>query len=248
MHRPLPAPLALVLLVGFTANSSAQDDAYVIIDRAIAALGGEARLAQYQARQNKTRGTLVAFGGIPFTQEVFYQSPGQIKEVLRAEANGKSSTVVSALDGDRGWVQIDGQLRPLDERMLAELKETAHLRLICRCTVLKDKAYQLTPLGEFPIDSRPALGIKVAARGYRDVNLYFDKEYGLLVKTERRALHVPTGRFVREEAYYKDWKAIDGIVTPTRVAVYHDGRKFMQAEAYDIQYREKIAAAVFAKP
>ena len=132
--------------------------------------------------------------------------------------------------------------------MLAELKEAAHLRLVCRCTVLRDRAYQLTPLGEFPVDDRPAIGIKVSTRGHRDVQLYFDKEYGLLVKTERVTLDVQTGRPVREEAYYRDWKAIDGLVTPTQVVAYRDGKRYMEAEAYDIRYLERIDDAAFAKP
>src|SRR5881398_1576564 len=160
MRRLLTVSLLPCLLLGPARPAAAQDEARAVIDKAVAALGGEARLARYKARQNKTRGRLHFLGGAPFAQEVFYQSPGQIKEVLHAEANGKQTTIVTALDGDKGWVQAEGTVRPLDDRVLAELKEAAHWRLVCRCTVLRDRAYQLTPLGEFPVDDRPAIGIK----------------------------------------------------------------------------------------
>src|SRR5262249_7728623 len=150
--------------------------------------------------------------------------PAQMREALHAGAGGKQAAVVTALNGDKGWVQAEGKVQPLDGRTLAELKETAHLRLVCRCTVLKDKAYQLATTGEFPVDGRTAVGVRVSAHGHRDVQLYFDKEYGLLVKTERVTLNARDGKPVKEEAYYKGWQAVDGIVTPTRVAVYHDGQ------------------------
>lgn len=248
MRRLLIVCALLMSLLGSPNRSWAQDDARAIIDKAINALGGEARLARYKARQNKTRGLLHSLGGVPFTQEVFYQSPNQIKEVLRAGAEGKEVTITTALNGDKGWMQADGPAQPLNERVLAELKETAHLRLVCRCTVLKDRAYQLSLLGDFPIDNRPTVGIRVSTRGYRELQLYFDKELGLLVKTERLGLNPQTGKPFREEAYYKDWKAIEGIVTPTRVVVYHDGQRFMEAEAYDIRYLEKLDDRMFAKP
>lgn len=246
MRRFLFASLPLCLLLGWAGRGAAQADPSAVIDKAVTALGGEARLNRYKAKHNKTRGTLHALGGVPFSQEVFYQSPGQMKETLRAGGDGQSVTLVTALNGDQGWSEVDGSPRPLDARTLAELKETAHLRLVCRCTVLKDKAYLLTPIGEFPIDGRATIGVRVSAAGHRDIQLYFDREFGLLVKTERTTANPRTGKAVREEAYYKDWKDIDGIVTPTRVVVYQDGKRFMEAESYDIRYLEKMDDAVFA--
>jgi len=248
MRRLLIVALPVFLVPVSAGPVQAQGEAQAVVDKAIAALGGEARLARYKARENKTRGIVHFLGGAPFSQEVFYQSPSQIKEVLHAGPSDKQATIVTTLNGDQGWMQIDGVIQPLNDRVLGELKETAHLRLVCRCLVLKDKASQLTLLGDFPIDDRAAVGVRVSTRGYRDIQLYFDKEYGLLVKTERTALNAQNGKPFREESYYKDWKAIDGLVTPTRVVVYRDDKRFMEAEAYDIRYLEKIDERVFAKP
>ena len=46
---------------------------------------------------------------------------------------------------------------------------------------LTDKTYPLTGAGEAKVNDRPAVGVKVTARGHRDVTLYFDKESGLLL-------------------------------------------------------------------
>lgn len=249
MYRSLPSLVALGLLPLFAARGHAQTDVGAVIEKAIRAHGGEAKLTKYRARQNKARGILHFLGGVPFTQEVFYQVPGQIKEVLQAEAGGKKAAIVTALNGNQGWMQAEGgRVQSLDDRMLAELKETAHLRMICRCTTLRDKDYQLTPLTDDFVDSRPVAGVRVSSRGHRDVSLFFDKEYGLLVKSERLVLNVQTNQQSKEEVYYTAWQEVDGIVTPTRVKVYRDGKRFMEAEAYEIRYLDKVPDRVFAKP
>src|SRR5437016_4035413 len=58
--------------------------------------------------------------------------------------------------------------------------------------LLKEKAYTLSTLDEIKVDGKPAVGVKVSAKGHRDIELYFDKESHLPVKTVRFSIDPET--------------------------------------------------------
>ena len=85
-------------------------------------------------------------------------------------------------------------------------------------------------------------------RRERDINLYFDKDKHRLVKAECQAIDPITKKEVNREEFYSGHKAVDGIMTPRRLIVHHDGALFMEVELSDVRYRERHEAGVFAKP
>lgn len=244
------APAALIIAIFVLNLAHAQDDPRAIVERAMKAAGGEANLTRFKARHNKVKGT-VQFEGqkpIPFTQEVHYQAPNQIKETMSANVEGVTRIFVTILNGDKASIQVDGKAQEVSEKLLAELKESAHLAQVSRFIGLKDKPYELTALPEAQVNGKPAVGVKIAAKGQRDLQFYFDKDSGLLVKTERKVLDVRTDQLVTEESIFSGWKEMDGLQTPMRLVVNRNGKKFMEAEATEVRHLEKLEDAVFAKP
>src|SRR5438445_204089 len=70
-------------------------------------------------------------------------------------------------------------------RELAETKTNyLYLSWIRTLVPLKDKAFKLSPGGELKAGDRAAVCLLVSREGYRDALLCFDKETGLLVKSE----------------------------------------------------------------
>jgi hypothetical protein len=128
------------------------------------------------------------------------------------------------------------------------MREGAHLALLVRLIELRRPDNQLSYLGECTVAGRMAFGIKVAANGFRDVHLYFDKEYGLLVKAERPVLDLRTRYLLTEEAFYGNWKTVDGLVTPTKVTVFRDGKKFSEVEITQVRFLERLDGKVFTEP
>src|SRR5206468_2395540 len=156
----------------------AQDEARALLDKAIKANGGEEALRKYKAGQFKGKGTLEIAGGLAITQEATYLLPDKFKEVVDFEINGQKINVVSVFDGTKFSLKINGQEMKIDDKILSELKELSHLIQVSRLVVLKDKAYELTPLGEAKVEGKAALGLRVVRQGYKDISLYFDKESG----------------------------------------------------------------------
>jgi hypothetical protein len=155
---------------------------------------------------------------------------------------------VEVIDGDKGWISIHGKAAEADADGLARMKQQVYLsRVIWLTPLLKDKEFELTTLKETKVNDRPALGVKVASKGQKDVSLYFDKESGLLIK-----LDYPTknnlGRDVTQEDHFSNFAEMGGVKLPKKSIAFQDGKKLMELEVTEAQFPESIPAREFAKP
>jgi len=114
--------------------------------------------------------------------------------------------------------------------------------------VLKDKKYEVTLFGEAKVEEKPAVGVRVSAKGQKDITLFFDTKTGLLAKIEHRTVEAGTGAEVNEERIILEYgKDKDGIPIPKKVLVKHDGKTFIEAESTEFAYVEKIDDSEFKK-
>jgi hypothetical protein len=241
--------LALGLLAGSVNRVRADDDLRAIIDKAIKAHGGEARLNKFNAGTTKTKGTLYVMGiKAPFTQEAWVQLPSQVKSVMELEVMGQKVTVTTVFTDKKGWYNVAGQTKEMDDKTLEAAKDEMYVARVLRLTHLKDKAYDLSPLGETKVGGQAAVGVRVASKGHRDVNIFFDKATGLVAKVEHRAVDPMSGKEFTEERLPSDYHDVDGLKSPKRVIVNRDGEKFMEADEIEAKNVEKFDDSVFAKP
>lgn len=240
--------LLLVLVAfGFPAGRSfAQGTPKDLIEKSIQAHGGEQNLAKLKTASIKAKGTYSLGGEIAVTMETIYQLPGQFKKVEVLELAGNKVSVITVLNGDKGWVNAKGQTTELDAKLLTELKEGINHIRVMSLTPLRDKSYQLSPLGELKVNGRLAPGIKVTVGGHRDMKVYFDKETGLIAKLERRASFA--GKEGTMEITFLDYQDYDGLKYPRKAMVHADGKKLLDYETTEVKFLDKVAAGVFAKP
>lgn len=241
--------ISALLFVLLANPAGAQDAVRAIVEKAIKAQGGAEMLDRYNAGRARVKATINLAGGeIPAMVETTVQLPNQFKNVMQVEINGKKQTIVQVLNGDMGWMTIEGKTKPLDAGELATLKESFYADQAYRLTpLLRDKNYQLSAVPETKVDSRPALGVKVVHRGRPDINLFFDKASGLLVKSERRTKEAGNKDILQEEIL-RDYKELKGVQRPMKFLVFRDGKKFMEASVIEFTPLEKVDPKEFAKP
>ncbi len=248
MRRLLPFSLTVGLVLGLVPFARAQE-ARAIIDKAVKAYGGAEKFAKLKAMQVKAKGTLEVMGmTLPFTKETSVQYPGKFKEVMQMEVDGQQIIVNSVFNGTKGWINAAGMEVPVEEKILEEFKEAAHKMEALRLTNLNDKKFELSPLGESKVNDRPVVGVKIASKGHRDINVYFDKDTGLIVKSENRALDVQAGQEVSEETFITEYQEVEGLKVGKKVVVHRDGKKLMDAEVTLIKFLDKFDDSEFAKP
>lgn len=238
-----------VVLVVLTGNSRGQETARDVIEKAIAAHGGQERLAAVRADKVKLRGTLHAGGSaLPFTNELALQLPGQLKSVVTLTETNRTHTVVHLLDNDRATILLDGQPQPVGSAHLTQLRQTLQLEQALRLVpLLNDPAFTLHLLPEVRYNDQVYVGVRVAGRGQRDLKLFFDRASGLLVKAEH-ALDGPGGKDVLQEAFYGDYRDLGGYRRPCKVVVLRDGKKVMEAVLLEARRLERIDPIEFTRP
>jgi outer membrane lipoprotein-sorting protein len=248
MRKLLLAALAAGLLFAPVSWVSAQEP-QAILDKAVKAHGGKEKLASIKAVQSKTKGKLEVMGNsIEFTGESAAQLPDKLKEVLHLDFNGMKINQIVVYDGKQGWISTNGMTMDMPESILETIKDTIAVGSVARLAFVGEKGYEATALGETKVNDRPAVGVKISKKGQKEVNLYFDKETGLLAKTEHRGKDPMNGQEVNEERIITEYQDLNGMKTPKKMLVMKDGKKFLEAEIIDMKYPDKLDDSEFAKP
>jgi hypothetical protein len=250
MRQLLFATLAVGVLILRPFPARAQDEVRAIIAKAIKAHGGEEKLEKQKAGILKSKGTVHILGGIDFTEEASFQHPDKVKSVQRLEIMGQKVTQMIGFNGQKAWVNFNGMdIDQMIDKITQLMKDEIYVGEVSRLTPLKDKKFELSALGEAKVEGNPALGVRVSSKGHKDVNLYFDKKSGLLVKIEHRTVDAMSGQEVNEEKIITEYKdAADGTKEAKKAVVYRDGNKYVDAEIVEIKYVENIDDSEFNKP
>jgi hypothetical protein len=220
-----------------------------IIEKAIVAHGGEATLAKCPVVTMKFKGTVHGSDKTPtilFKAEMTTNGAERVKLIVESENFGKFR-LVSVLNGDRGWIECNGDTQEVKKEKLATMQEDAYSAWVASLLPLKDEVFNVTTAGEVTIDDRPALGVQVSRKGHRDVKLFFDKETRLLVKTERLAKD-DRGLEVTEETFLSDYKEAQDIKQAMKITLRRGGKPYQTWEVTEYQLAAKAIDGTFDKP
>jgi hypothetical protein len=243
--------LVMVLLGGLPRAAFAQDaECRAIVEKAIKAHGVEKAAKSLKAIHAKGKGVVnVQNMDLDFTIELFSNIPNQSKVALTLTIMNMKIDIVQVNDGDKGWASFNGQVKDLNDDQLREAKEKKYIESVTGLGALKDKVYQLSPLGESKVDDRPVVGIQVSQKDKGDVNLFFDKQTHMLLKSQYRYFHADSGQEVDEEKFIQEYKeVVPGLKTAVKMTIKKDGVKSVELELTEFQAVEPHDASIFAKP
>jgi hypothetical protein len=211
-----------------------------ILDKYLAAVGGEQRAATLTSYVAK--GTYSGYGpdGAPRPVEIYARAPNQKTIVVRDPAAGDATTT---FNGTEGWVSAP--FRPIDVLELhgAEIdsaRAEAELSFPAR---VKQVLTGMRTSNDF-INDRTVLVVQ-GMKGAAIVTMYFDEETGLLTRLVR-STPSPVGR-LPVQIDYSDYRDVGGIKMPFKwTMTWLDGRS--NYELSEIQPNVTIPATRFARP
>jgi len=232
-------------------RSGEEKDLRAIVAKGIKATGGEANFLKYKAIHIKGTGTFYGLGeGIPYTGEWHFHEVKQSRFTLDIKVMDQNLKLTQIVNGDKGWMKFNDDTKDMSEDELAEEKASMYSSWVSRLVPLKDKEFKLAALGDVKVEDKDAVGVRVTREGKRDVNLYFDKGTGLLLKSEFRVKDVKAGnnKEMTQETLYTDYKAFQGTKHATKIVIKRDGKLFVEANMTEYQPLEKIDDGLFARP
>ncbi|OAI47671.1 hypothetical protein AYO44_09235 [Planctomycetaceae bacterium SCGC AG-212-F19] len=242
MRVSLLALLGL-FIVGSAAAIQTDDEAKAIVAKAVQAHGGDAKRAR-PAYTLKLQGSVFADGrAAAHSGSIAAEGPDRARITNRFAGEED----IQVVNGDQGWVRTKGQTRALGKEELADFKEDLYTDWVTTLLPLTEQEFVLARLAGAKVGNRPAVGVRVARKGHRDVELYFDEQSGLLVK-KRITRAGPDGKAVVYETFSSAVKDFDGIKQATTFVTYRDGVKFIEAEVVEAKFSKSLPAGTFAKP
>ena len=254
MRRIVLPLLSAVVLFGFLPRSPAAEgeDAKAILAKAITAHGGKEALTKFKAAQTKSKGkiNLPVVGEADFTQEAASMLPDKFKEVMELDVNGMNNRIVTLVNGDKMSIEANGMAIPITDDIKKAMKNAQYMMKVGQFVpLLEDKSYELSSLGEIKVEGKPAMGVLVKSKGNKDINLYFSKDTGLLVKIEHRTTPPGTEKEVTEERIILEYNKKDknGLSLPKKVLLKHDGKKYLEIEVIEGKRLEKLDESMFSK-
>ncbi|HUR53109.1 MAG TPA: hypothetical protein VMZ71_03185, partial [Gemmataceae bacterium] len=234
MSRVLASVLSAVVVCAASASARAADTPKDVLEKAITAHGGAELLAKNKAGLLKAKGkiTLPGVGDVDFTQEAAFMLPDKFKESVEITIMGKSISILTLANGDAISIEAMGQKIEVSDAIKDAMKDATHMITVGRLVgPAREKGFELNLIGESKVDDKPVVGVRVSAKGKKDISLFFDAKTNLLVKMEYRSSDPMTGNEFGEERVLKDYKKDnDGNMVPQKVTVIRDGKKFLDAE------------------
>jgi hypothetical protein len=251
MSRLLASTLSLAVLAGFApVMKAADDDPKEIVAKAIKAHGGEEFLTKNKAAQLKSKGkiNIPGAGEFDFTQETAFMLPDKFRDSIEFTVMNMKINVVTVVNGEKVSLELNGKEIDGADKVKKAIQDTGHVMDVGRLVTLKDKAYELSLIGEDKVEGKKVIGVRVTKKGQKDVSVFFDKETGLIAKLEYRGAEPGTDNEVNEERIVKEYeKNKDGIPLAKKVLIKHDGKTFLEAEVLEIKYFEKLDDSEFKK-
>src|SRR5262249_51138631 len=130
-----------------------------------------------------------------------------------------------------------------------EAQEELYAQSVETLVPLRDKAFTLAPVGEVKVGDQPAIGVRVSRKDHRDISLFFDKDKGLLLKSERIVKdEMAGGKEVLQESVYSNYKYTDAGLAAMKITIKRDGKPYVDSETKEVKLDEKLDDAVFGKP
>lgn len=206
-----------------------------LLDKYLAAVGGEAALQKVTSRLEKGK---ITANGQQLPIEVYAKAPDKRISIMHLP-NGES---ITAFDGKQGWLSNGGHPRLMSAaendavRIDSDLYFASHVKTLY-------KKFTVVP-GE-KIDGHDTYLVVGRNEGQPPLRLYFDQQSGLLLRLVRYA-ETALGRNPTQ-IDYADYRDADGLKIPFRWTLSRPGNRFT-IQVDEAQQNVPVDDAKFAAP
>ncbi len=226
---------------------AADDDAKVVVEKGIKAMGGEEAIKkfggwEYTASGEATVGALKA----KYTITTTYSAPDKLRVSMESTAGTGKSKVLMVANGDKLKATRDDKPEEVKDPLKAKFLQTALTHEVCLLLplVAKDSKYTLKAEKDEKVGDADAAVVLVQRKGMDDLKLYFDKKTDQLVKFVQK-MPDADGKDVPTEVVQSDFKKFDGVLMPQTLVSKQNGKETMTMKVTEMKMIEKPDPAKF---
>ena len=237
----------MVLVMGILPVHAQERSAKSVIDDAIKAMGGKAKLSKYKAISFTDKGTFYGLGNpIEYTGKWKVQPPVQIRFDMEMTFMDMKITILEVVNKNKGFKKINDNLAKLSDEEVKEKRQQLWVDYVSMLVpVVSEPGFNLSRIGDVKIKEKPAEGILISKKGQRDVQFFFDKKTHWMVKAEYEVNDPMMGGKQTQTVFYGNYKKFNGILQPTSLTILRDGKRFVVTELSNIQFLESFEDKAF---
>jgi hypothetical protein len=232
------------------------NDAKLILDKALKALGGEEKISKFHALCVK--GSFSHKGVEKFSFGATLGARDKVRLDIEPGEFNDDKRLIVVLNGKKCWAK-NGEAASEEVAeggaMEGTLFAADFLHALClpdQLMTLKGKGYTLGTLVEQKVDGHEAIGFRVSHKHFQDVHLFFDKTSGLPIKSQGKLFaEAADGRKVecKFEISFSNYKETSGVLHFTHVRILFDRDDLdVELDLKEVKLREKVDPAMFEKP
>jgi photosynthetic reaction center cytochrome c subunit len=217
-HRGATKPMAIPAVMSSEAKSGNDESAPVVdvgtnlpaandlVSKYVQALGGADAINKISSRVEK--GKASGFGDQPSAIELYTKAPEKRISFMHMPAGDS----VTAYNGKEGWTGPAG--KPGKDMRSSELDAASMDADLQFAVHIPQRFPDLKVIRDESVSGRPAYVIRGSREKFPPVELYFDRQTGLLVRMVRYA-ETAVG-LLPTQLDYADYRDLDGVKTPYR--------------------------------
>ncbi len=218
-----------------------------VLDRAIVAHGGPVRLQRLRRHIQQQKGTLMTgrFGVVQADMELKLDLPDRLRFNVKAVTPEGQYPISIGFDRGQSWMTENSVARDITPEVAQSLKAELHYRHLLTLLPLLESEFVLRPIDAAKFDQRATRGIRVSSKQSPPLDLFFDAENYLLVRT--LGWFLEGGVWQLREVQFRDFHDVDGLKLPRHLIDIRDGSPWVDCTiTYSLP--PAIDEAEFKKP
>jgi zinc protease len=214
-----------------------------LIDRAVAAKGGAARLRAVKTVRATATLTVTVPNGAPtdLATVTSIQYPGS----FRSEAKTPAGVVAQVFQNGRYWVQGPNGVREQPGPVANEMRANIQRDSIGLLVGLLDKRLTAVRVSDIEVDGRRLPAIEVKGPTMPPLTLVFDPETALPVRQRYRVLTAPGAAPSETEEEFSDFRDVGGIKVPFTALIRVNGAVTVRRTVHTVEYNVPLDPALF---
>jgi outer membrane lipoprotein-sorting protein len=240
---------ALTAVLALHVASAFAQTADEVIEKHIAALGGQAALAKLTSRTVSGAITLTTpAGDVSGTISVFSKAPNKARTVIKVDLSsfGAGELVVDQrFDGTTGYVldSLNGN-RDITGNQLENLKNATFPTPLL---TYKDAGVKAELLGKEKVGDRDAYVVQLTPKAGSSSKQYFDATSYMILKAVTMVNVPQLGRDIEQTVEFSDYRPVDGVQLPFGLTASSAVQNYTVAVGR-IEHNASIDDASFVKP
>jgi hypothetical protein len=238
--------LLAVVFLAVTVQADDVGDAKTIVKKGMEAAGiKDVDKPILMTWQDKGKGTFTGGFTMDYAGTWAYQAPDKLRMDLKHDLNITNYKLV--VNGKKAWETTFGQtMGVIGADLDVDIAQVYLFRISTLVPLLHGKDFKLASAGEKDVADKKALLVKVTQGKMPPVTLFFDKDSGLLVKSE---MPIKDGyseyKEVPQENFYEDYKDVGGRKFYTKMRMLRNGKALLESTISDQMMPDKIDPKLF---